>query len=107
MDREPRADADAHADDTRAYALEVVVEPEEGAWHAWCPTLLDYGAATWAATREEALGHIREVVAMVVGRLAEAGVPIPAAPGATGMPDGSGRGATAERVVVTVGVPLG
>ncbi len=105
MDREPRADADADA--ARAHALEVVVEPEEGAWHAWCPTLLDYGAATWAATREEALGHIREVVAMVVGRLAEAGVPIPAAPDATGMPDGSGRGAIAERVVVTVGVPLG
>ena len=37
-------------------------------WHAYCPTLLDYGAATWAATREEALGHIREVVGMVVAR---------------------------------------
>ena len=93
--------------EARTHALEVVVEPEEGAWHAWCPTLLDYGAATWGATREEALGHIREVVAMVVGRLAEAGVPIPAAPDATGMPDGSGRGATVERVVVTVGVRLG
>src|SRR4028119_236401 len=93
MDREPRADANADTDDTRAYALEVVVEPEEGAWHAWCPTLLDYGAATWGATREEALGHIREVVAMVVGRLAEAGGPIPPAAGATGRPAGS-RGAT-------------
>jgi predicted RNase H-like HicB family nuclease len=101
--------------EARTHALEVVVEPEEGAWHAWCPTLLDYGAATWGATREEALGHIREVVAMVVGRLAEAGAPVPAAPDATGAPDESGRGApdesgrgaTAERVVVTVGVPLG
>ena len=104
MDREPRADTDVAG---RAYALEVVVEPEEGAWHAWCPTLLDYGAATWGATREEALGHIREVVAMVVGRLAEAGAPVPAAPDTTGVPHGSGPGATAERVVVTVRVPAG
>ena len=101
MDRESRADAD----DNRAYALEVVVEPEEGAWHAWCPTLLDYGAATWGATREEALGHIREVVAMVAGRMAEAGAPVPEAPEAP--PGGSGRGATAERVVLTVRVPAG
>jgi predicted RNase H-like HicB family nuclease len=42
-------------------------------WHAWCPTLLDYGAATWGLTREEALGHIREVVAMVVERMVEEG----------------------------------
>ena len=30
----------------RTYTLAVVVEPAEGAWHAYCPTLLDYGAAT-------------------------------------------------------------
>ena len=32
----------------------------------YCPTLLDYGAATWGVTREEAIEHIREVVGMVV-----------------------------------------
>ncbi len=100
MDRDPRADAD----DARTLALEVVVEPGEGAWHAWCPTLLDYGAATWGATREEALGHIREVAAMVVGRLAEAGAPVPA--GSEAPPDGPGWGA-AERVVLTFRVPAG
>ena len=94
MDREPRADAD----DARTHALEVVVEPEEGAWHAWCPTLLDYGAATWGATREEALGHIREVVAMVVERMVEEGVPVPVTPADHGPASG-------ERIVVTVGVP--
>ncbi len=58
----------------RTYALAVVLEPGDGGmWHAYCPTLLDYGAATWAATREEALGHVREVVGMVVARLAEEG----------------------------------
>ena len=30
----------------RTYTLAVVVEPAEDAWHAYCPTLLDYGAAT-------------------------------------------------------------
>ena len=92
--------------EARTNALEVVVAPEEGAWHAWCPTLLDYGAATWGATREEALGHLREVAGMVVGRLAEAGAPVPEAPDATRAPDGPGW-VSAERVVVAVPVPFG
>ena len=91
MDREPRT-----------YTLAVVVEPAEGAWHAYCPTLLDYGAATWGATREEALGHLREMAAMVVGRLAEEGAPVPEAPG-TSTP--LGQEAAGERVVLTVRVP--
>ena len=42
----------------RTYALAVVLEPgDDGMWHAYCPTLLDYGAATWAPTREKALGY--------------------------------------------------
>ncbi len=67
-------------------------------WHAYCPTLLDYGAATWGATREEALGHIREVVAMVVKRMVEEGVPVPVTPADHGP-------ASSERIVVAVGVP--
>ena len=83
----------------RTYALAIVLEPGDGGmWHAYCPTLLDYGAATWAATREEALGHIREVVGMVVVRLAEEGAPVPDAP-PEDVP------ASGERIVVTVGVP--
>jgi predicted RNase H-like HicB family nuclease len=78
--------------------LAVVVAPKEGAWHAWCPVLLDYGAATWAATREEALEHIRMVVAMTVERMAKEGVPIPADSAAPAPPP-------AERVVLTVRVP--
>jgi predicted RNase H-like HicB family nuclease len=86
----------------RTYSLAVVLEPrDDGMWHAYCPTLLDYGAATWAATREEALGHIREVVGMVVARLAEEGAPVPAA--AAG--DVPAAGERVE-VVVTVGVPI-
>ena len=82
----------------RPYTLAVVVEPDRGMWHAYCPTLLDYGAATWGATREEALGHIREVVAMVVERMVEEGVPVPVTPADHGPASG-------ERIVVTVSVP--
>ena len=71
----------AMARQPHAHALMVVIEPAEGAWRAYCPVLLDYGAAIWGATREEALDHIREVVGMVVARMAEDGASIPLAPG--------------------------
>jgi predicted RNase H-like HicB family nuclease len=60
------------------YDFRVVVEPDEDVWHARCPTLERYGAATWGETREEALRHIREVVQMVVAELVEDGDPVPA-----------------------------
>ena len=60
------------------YTFSVVVEPDEDAWHAYCPALQGYGAATWGRTRTEALRHIREVVAMVVAELIEDGETIPA-----------------------------
>jgi predicted RNase H-like HicB family nuclease len=90
-----------------AHALMVVIEPAEGAWRAYCPVLLDYGAAIWGATREEALDHIREVVGMVVARMAKDGasIPLAPAPGATGhelVEPGAGAG---ERIVITVRVP--
>jgi predicted RNase H-like HicB family nuclease len=92
----------ATGQEPRTYDLTIVLEPGDGGmWHAYCPTLLDYGAATWAATREEALGHIREVVGMVVMRLAEEGAPVPDAPAG----DVPASGERAE-VVVTVGVPI-
>ena len=86
----------------RTHTLAVVLEPSDGMWHAHCPTLLDYGAATWAATREEALEHIREVVAMVVARMAEDGVPVATAPDEREEP-AAGRG---ERIAITVAAPV-
>src|SRR5688500_11670638 len=89
------------------HALMVVIEPAEGAWHAYCPVLLDYGAATWGATREEALDHIREVVGMVVARLTEDGAPIPIA-SASSPGDHhpvAPEPAAGERIVVMVHVP--
>ena len=83
----------------RTYAFTVVVEPADDMWHAYCPTLMPYGAGTWGDTREEVLGHIREVVGMIVERLAEEGASLPAAPA-------NQEPATGERIVVTVRAPL-
>jgi predicted RNase H-like HicB family nuclease len=55
-----------------------VVEPDEDAWHAWCPALQGYGAATWGKTEAEALRHIQEVVAMIIAELVEDGEALPA-----------------------------
>ena len=60
------------------YAYRVVVEPDEDAWHAWCPALQGYGAATWGTTCAEALRHIRKVVALVIAELIEDGETLPA-----------------------------
>jgi predicted RNase H-like HicB family nuclease len=70
-----------------------------GLWHAYCPTLLTYGAATWGATREEVLGHIREMVEMIIERLAEEGASVPIAPA-------NQEPLTGEQIVVTVSAPL-
>src|SRR5690348_2931293 len=90
--------AGAMSRELRTYTFTVVVEPADDMWHAYCPTLMPYGAATWGATREEVLGHIREVVGMIVERLAEEGASIPAAPAGQ-------EPAAGERIVVTVCTP--
>jgi predicted RNase H-like HicB family nuclease len=55
------------------YTFRIEVEPDEDAWHAYCPALERFGAATWGATREEALQNIREVIELVISDLVEAG----------------------------------
>ena len=62
------------------YVFKVVVEPDEDAWHAYCPALLKQGGATWGTTKAEALQHIHEVVQMVVQSLMEHGESIPEGP---------------------------
>ncbi len=42
------------------YIFKVVVEPDEDKWSAYCPALLQQGAATWGNTEAEALQHIHE-----------------------------------------------
>ena len=57
----------------------MVVEPDEGGFHAYCPALRRYGAVTQGATPEEALKNINEVAQMIVDELQEDGIPLPAA----------------------------
>ena len=58
-----------------------VVEPDEGAFHAWCPPLRSYGAVTQGATQAEALKNINEVVQMIVDEWGEEHIPLPAGSG--------------------------
>ena len=83
----------------RTYTFTVVVEPADELWHAYCPTLLAYGAATWGANREEVLAHLREMAGMIVERLAEEGASVPAVPA-------DQEPSAGERIVVTVCAPL-
>ena len=57
--------------------FKVVVEPDDDRWHAYCPALEKFGAASWGNTKKEALKHIHEVVQMVVEELVEEGTAIP------------------------------
>ena len=59
----------------------IVIEPDGDRWHACCPALEQYGAATWGNTEGEALKHIQEVVQIVIDELLEDGEPIPEASG--------------------------
>ena len=69
----------------KTYVFKIVIEDdsfEDGrpAYHAYCPALQQYGAATWGETKEEALQHIQEVVEMVVEELLEDGIQLPDSP---------------------------
>jgi predicted RNase H-like HicB family nuclease len=64
----------------KTYTFKVVVEPDEGGWHAYCPALKAQGAVTQGSTYEDALKNINEVVQMIVDELTEDGVPIPSGP---------------------------
>ena len=61
----------------KTYTFKVVVEPDEGGYHAYCPALRHLGAVTQGATEAEALANINEVVQMIVDELREDGKPLP------------------------------
>lgn len=61
----------------KSYVFRVVIEPDEGAWHACVPELETKGAATWGKTRDEAFKNIQEVARMVVEVMLEDGERIP------------------------------
>ena len=64
----------------KTYTFNIVVEPDEDRWRAYCPVLERQGASTWDETREEAVKRIEEVVKMVVESLIEHGEAVPEGP---------------------------
>jgi predicted RNase H-like HicB family nuclease len=64
----------------KTYTFKVVVEPDEGGWHAYCPALKAQGAVTQGSTYVDALRNINEVVQVIVDELTEDGAPIPSGP---------------------------
>ena len=61
----------------KTYTFKVVVEPDEGGYHAYCPVLRRFGAVTQGATPAEALKNINEVVQMIVDELQQDGIALP------------------------------
>lgn len=61
----------------RTYTFKVIVEPDEGGYHAYCPALGRYGAATQGSSQEEALKNLSEVVQTIVDGLREGGTALP------------------------------
>ena len=59
------------------YTFKVVVEPDEGGYHAYCPALRRFGAITQGSTATEALKNINEVVQMIIDELKEDGIALP------------------------------
>ena len=61
----------------KTYTFKVVVEPDEGGYHAYCPALRRCGAVTQGTSAEDAVKNINEVVQMIVDELLEDGVALP------------------------------
>jgi predicted RNase H-like HicB family nuclease len=59
----------------RVLEFEVLMEPDDGAIHIWCPALK--GCHSFGATREEAMDHIREAIEGWLESAEELGIPIP------------------------------
>ena len=73
----------------QTHVFQVVIEPDEDRWRAYCPELEEYGGATWGYTRKEAEKNIREVLAMVLETMVEHNYSIPGTPARDGpAPDG-------------------
>jgi predicted RNase H-like HicB family nuclease len=63
----------------KTYTFKVVVEPDEGGYHAYCSALRHLGAVTQGSTEEDALRNINEVVRIIMDELREDGLPVPEA----------------------------
>lgn len=57
-----------------------VVEPDEDRWVAYCPALVERGAASWGRTADEAVQNLHTVVQMTIDSMRARGEPIPEEP---------------------------
>ncbi len=55
----------------------VTVDRQGDQWRAVCPALKDHGAVTGGKTREEALTHIENVIAIILAEMESGGVSPP------------------------------
>ena len=76
----PKLKPSNKASSTKTYRFRVELEPDEDVWFVRCPTLEQYGGATWGETKEQARKHIQDVLCMVIETLLEEGIPIPEEP---------------------------
>ncbi len=74
----------------KTYVFPITLESDEDGWRAFSPPLEHVGASTWAATHEEALKNIQEVLDMMVEEFLDEGKEI----------------ATTEGVVVAEGTAI-
>ena len=65
----------------KTYTFKVVMETDEGGYHAYCPALRNQGAVKQGATPEEALKNIDEVVQMIVDELLQDHISLPGGSG--------------------------
>ena len=61
--------------DIKSHIFEVVIEPDEDVFHAYCPNLK--GCRTWGHNKKEALKYIQEAVELYIEDLIADGKPIP------------------------------
>jgi len=64
----------------KTFLFRVVVEPDEDRWVAYCPALVERGAASWGRTSDEALQSLHSVVQMTIDSMRSHGEPIPEEP---------------------------
>ncbi|HGJ67121.1 TPA: type II toxin-antitoxin system HicB family antitoxin [bacterium] len=58
----------------KEHIFEVVIEPDEDRYHAYCPSLK--GCRTWGQTEEEAYKNIKEALELYLEALIDEGDPI-------------------------------
>jgi predicted RNase H-like HicB family nuclease len=58
-------------EEKKTYIFDIVIEDDyfddgRKAYHAYCPVLDEYSAATWGYTKKEAIKNIQELIQMII-----------------------------------------